>query len=78
MIVLDDLGVKHEGDNVLSSKEKKKQIREERRKNSLFAKVSKYFSYAVGFIIVVLIIRRLINKINLENGSVEPNEEKTK
>jgi hypothetical protein len=74
MIVQDDVGTMHEGDNVLNSNEMKKQINEERKKNTLFTRITKYFSYAVGFIIVLLVARRLLRRI-----SVEPiNEEKTK
>jgi hypothetical protein len=72
-----DVDVKHDGDNVMSSKDRKKQIKEERRKNSIFARVTKYFSYALGIIVFVVIFRRLYSRMKLENIE-EPKMEKTK
>ena len=45
MIVPDDVNKQHEGDNVQTSKEKKNQIKEERKRSSLFAKITKYFTF---------------------------------
>jgi t-SNARE complex subunit (syntaxin) len=78
MIVVDDVGIKHEGDNVQTAGERKKQIKEDRKRNSLSARIMKYFSYAICLIIVVFIVRRLLKKMNIENGCVEPSSEKTK
>jgi hypothetical protein len=78
MIVVDDVGIKHEGDNIQTARERKKQIKEERKRNSISARIMKYFSYAICLIIVVFVVRRLLRKMNFENGCVEPSLEKTK
>ncbi len=78
MIVVDDVGVKHEGDNVQTSQEKKNQFKEDKKKSSVFARITKYLSYAIGIIIFVYIFRKLWTKVNFENCAVEMSADKMK
>ena len=77
MINSDDIGIKHEGDNVMSSKEKKKQIIEERKKNSVYTKILKFLTYMIILFIFLFISWRIYKKFKVENSNLEGCEMKT-
>jgi flagellar biogenesis protein FliO len=70
MVDMTDVGVNHEGDNVMSSKDKVKQIKEERRKNSWFGKVGKFIFYITFFLIIFFVVRRILRFMKIiDNGA---------
>ena len=77
MIKSEDIGIKHEGDNVMSSKDKKKQIIEDRKKNSIYTKIFKFLTYAIIFVIFLFISWGIYRKLKLENINNEGCEMKT-
>jgi hypothetical protein len=65
MVNSTDVGVTHEGDNVMSSKDRVKQIKEERKKNSWYGKVGKFIFYFVVLIFLFFIIRKTLRTLKI-------------
>lgn len=66
---------KHEGDRVITSKERKKQIKEDRKK-TIFTKICKFVFYIIIFLSVFVLIRKMLHLlgfIEIKKEYVNPN-----
>jgi hypothetical protein len=76
MVNTNDVGVVHEGDNVMTSKEKVQQIKEERKKSSWGVKVGKFVFYIILLIIFFVLGKKSLKAFGIVNEKSEPQDEK--